>query len=182
MFIKLIVIKWRLSDFFSDRSHIDPARFVLTIKLYLLSWSERWMTIFGSSGEFQEAFFYHIASWKVDVCVIAFLNTRRWIVAPGSTLRLGEVGFPPSSSKLIQQQGWTNPEIMALSGSSGRFSRMFTANGRCDHLINLRRFFAFVVLKAKRLVSSYSTWNNWWKWVKRNFRIMKASYLWRLLR
>ena len=151
MFIKLIVIKWRLSDFFSDRSHIDAVRFVLTTKLYLLSWSERWVTIFGSSGEFQEAFFYHIASWKVDVCVIAFLNTRRWIVAPGSTLRLGEVGFPPSSSKLIQQQGWTNPEIMALSGSSGRFSGMFTANGRCDHFINLPSFFCICSFKSEEV-------------------------------
>ena len=60
---------------FRQESHRCCKVCALTIKLYLLSWSERWMTIFGSSGEFQEAFFYHIASWKVDVCVIAFLNT-----------------------------------------------------------------------------------------------------------
>ena len=64
----------KFTDCIADvRSHIDTARFVLTIRLYLLS--ERGMTSFGNSGEFQVAFFYHLASRKVDVCVIAFLNT-----------------------------------------------------------------------------------------------------------
>ena len=181
MFIKLIVIKWRLSDFFSDRSHIDAVRFVLTIKLYLLSWSERWMTIFGSSGEFQEAFFYHIASWKVDVCVIAFLNT---VVScsrlyPPTPLRLA---FLPPLLNWSNSKGGPTRKKCLFRGHRGDSAGCSRETADVITWSISRRFFAFVVLKAKRLVSSYSTWNNWWKWVKRNFRIMKASYLWRLLR
>jgi len=147
----------KFTDCISDvRSHIDAARFVLTIQLFLLSWSERWMTIFGSSGEFQLVFFYHLASWKVDVCVIAFLNTAVGVsplFPPPPPPRLGEVGF---SSLLFFL---TDPTArLDQPGSNGSFRVIGEIHGK-RQIWSLDQspviFFTFVVLNAKSLVSFF---------------------------